>query len=88
MQPSLLFHIPITALLLLRLFRFTRICSRMKQNRYLAESARVMESGGIAFFTFFIHDEQTQLPRNFDFPVKLRRLRINGRAGEQSECAV
>jgi SAM-dependent methyltransferase len=38
--------------------------------QYLAESARVMESGGIAFFTFFIHDEQTQLPRNFDFPVK------------------
>ena len=39
-------------------------------NRYLSETARVLQTGGVAFFTFFIDDEQKPLPPSFNFPVK------------------
>lgn len=39
-------------------------------NRYLAETARVLKPGGIAFSTFFIDDGQDVLPDSFNFPVK------------------
>jgi ubiquinone/menaquinone biosynthesis C-methylase UbiE len=39
-------------------------------NRYLAETARVLQPGGIAFFTFFIHDGQQPLPASFNFPIQ------------------
>ncbi len=39
-------------------------------NRYLAETARVLQPGGIAFCTFFIDDGQQPLPASFNFPVQ------------------
>lgn len=39
-------------------------------NRYLAETSRVLERGGIAFCTFFIHEENKKLPPKFNFPIK------------------
>lgn len=39
-------------------------------NRYLAETARILEPGGLAFFTFFIQDNNSILPNKFNFPIK------------------
>lgn len=39
-------------------------------DRYLAETARVLEPGGKTYFTFFMRGEHDDLPQSFRFPVQ------------------